>query len=251
MKEPTQEELDSYEWYHYYKFPGGAMTRKTVDCPDVWEHIEKTLMLPEFYKGKDVLDVGCRDCWWSLRAEQLGARSVTGVDISLNPGVAKVILPYYESKVRQVQLNVMKLRSLGVTFDTILCPGVLYHLRYPFGALKVMVDVLRPGGTLLIETALLARPELEEMPLLWCPVETSPYESTSCTLFNVNGLLTTARSFGLASVATFPMRRKLFNPEGMDRGTFVFTKGKADEFLETYWNEEASLQELAAKQKVV
>lgn len=242
---PTQEQLDKFQWYHHYAFPNGAQTRPTVDCQDVWDHIKTHLIKREYLSGRHVLDAGCRDCFWSLQAEDFGAASVTGVDISLNPGVAELILPYYRSNIEQRQLNVMKAASLGRKFDTILCLGLLYHLRYPFSALKLFTDMLTPEGFLLIETAILDKPEVADMPMLWCPVKTSPYERTSCTFFNSRGMRETMDALGMTLVAEVPMKRQKHNHPGMDRGAFVFMKSaERDPFLEVYWNDEASTPEL-------
>jgi len=78
-------------------------------------------------------------------------------------------------------------------FDVILFAGVLYHLRYPFWGLKVLRDVMKPGGELLIETAIWRGDPNNAM--LFCPIENdSPYEPTSCTFFNEKGLVDTLNS---------------------------------------------------------
>jgi len=246
---PTQEQLDRYRWYHQFSFPNGAKTRPTVDCPDVWEHIEATLLDVRYYGGREVLDCGSRDCYWAIQACRQSAKHVTAIDITLNPGVAELILPYYDYPITQLAMNVMDIADGPIfinAFDTIFCAGLLYHLRYPFAALAELAKVLRPGGLLLIETALLDKPEVADMAMLWCPVHESPYEATSCTFFNTRGLRVTMESLGFEELLSAPMKRKLHNPPGMDRGTFVYRKARQNEYLRTYWDATASQERLDA-----
>jgi SAM-dependent methyltransferase len=81
-------------------------------------------------------------------------------------------------------------------FDVVLFAGVLYHLRYPVWGLKKIISVLKDGGTLVLETAILDG--LEDHALLYCPIgDESPYEGTSITFFNVKGLVDTLYSLGI------------------------------------------------------
>ena len=55
-----------------------------------------------------------------------------------------------------VEMNLfdLKTESFGM-FDVIIFPGTLYHLRYPFHALKIVANILKEDGILLVETAIL------------------------------------------------------------------------------------------------
>src|SRR5207249_4521134 len=78
-------------------------------------------------------------------------------------------------------------------FDVVIFPGVLYHLRYPFWALKLIRDVLADDGVMVLETAVLA--DDNRHALLYCPTGgESPYEPTSVTFFNRKGLHDTLES---------------------------------------------------------
>jgi len=145
-------------------------------------------------KGKRVLDVGCRDGLFSFAAESMGAAQVVGIDNDLSKPATEFLIPFFKSKVQMLQQNLydLKARELGL-FDVILFAGVLYHLRYPFWGLKVLRDVMKPGGELLIETAIWRGDPNNAM--LFCPIENdSPYEPTSCTFFNEKGLVDTLNS---------------------------------------------------------
>ena len=93
-------------------------------------------------------------------------------------------------------------------FDIIIFSGVLYHLRYPFWGLKVIRDLLKIGGQLIIETAIWEREPNNA--ILFCPTfNDSPYEGTSCTFFNCKGLIDTLASMGLKVSSTEYLSRNV------------------------------------------
>ena len=96
----------------------------------------------------DVLDVGCGSghLLAALREVFPGAR-LHGIDSSpesirlarqLNPGL------WFET------VNVLDLEDLGRQFDLILCTEVLEHVEAADVAIKRMLGVCRPGGTIVI-----------------------------------------------------------------------------------------------------
>src|SRR5262249_36199841 len=107
-------------------------------------------------RGKRVLDIGCRDGLFSFEAERLGASEVIGIDNDLSRGAIELLIPHFNSKVRMQELNLYDLTpaTFGL-FDVVICPGVLYHLRYPFWGLKLVRDVISENGYLVLETAIL------------------------------------------------------------------------------------------------
>lgn len=170
----------------------------------------------------------------------MGAKSVVAIDHITNPGVRDVLIPYFNSAVEMHAANVMTLDKFlpERSFDTILYFGLLYHLRYPMLALRKVASRLRKDGLLLIETAILTKPEVENMPMLWCPVKDSPYETTSCTFFNIAGLKATLESFGFEMLAAQRMHRDPKNHPvpHMDRAFFVFRLAQTmTAYLEEYW----------------
>jgi SAM-dependent methyltransferase len=140
-------------------------------------------------RGKDVLDVGCRDGLFSFAAEQQGARRVLGVDNDLSKGATELLIPYFRSKVELRELNLYEVeRNLLGTFEAIF----LYGLRK-------LVDVLEDGGILLIESGMVADARYDHLPIIYCPVDDSPYRPdwTSCTFFTEKGLAVTLESLGM------------------------------------------------------
>ena len=48
------------------------------------------------------------------------------------------------------QADIIKLGSIGRTFDVIEPSGVLHHLADPFAGWRVLVSLLRPGGVMVL-----------------------------------------------------------------------------------------------------
>jgi len=194
--------ISSYKWYHKikvfediytyihphtYEYPLGGN-------PRIWDFILQNMGKIDF-KDKRVLDIGCRDGLFSFEAERRGAREVIGIDNCLSRGATEFLIPFFRSKVKMYELNLCDLspEKFG-TFDIILFFGVLYHLRYPFWGLRKAIDCLVNGGSLLIESVMLYDNKIKNKDFLYCPVEESPFEPSSCSFFNQKGLSTTMQS---------------------------------------------------------
>jgi hypothetical protein len=115
---------------------------------------------------------------------------------------------------------------------------VLYHLRFPFTALKGLADLLPEGGRMLIETGIFA--DEDKRALLFCPIGAeSPYEPSSVTFFNRKGLADSLQTFGLRVDATEYQsdkdRRR--NDGAIVRGSFLCTKDSnlAKKHPQHYW----------------
>jgi 2-polyprenyl-3-methyl-5-hydroxy-6-metoxy-1,4-benzoquinol methylase len=100
-----------------------------------------------------VLVAGCGTGQHSLEAARRfkGAR-VLAVDISLTSlGYAKRQTDALGmSNINYAQADILKLGSIGRTFDVIEAAGVLHHLADPFGARRLLLSLLRPGGVMLL-----------------------------------------------------------------------------------------------------
>lgn len=192
------EKLSRYIWYHTIEVAEGIRTYSVkAGFQPLWQFILKN-MSGVVFEGKRVLDVGCRDGLFSFEAERSGASEVIGIDNDLSKGAVEFLIPYFNSKVRMEKLNLYDLRpEIYGEFDIVCFFGVLYHLRYPFWGLKKIADCVKTGGLLLIESGALSDTlSTQHSDMLFCPVENSPYEVTSCTFFNRQGLTTTMRSLG-------------------------------------------------------
>jgi SAM-dependent methyltransferase len=188
--------LKQYEFYHSIPLTEQVRTEGWAAIRPLTDMTLRNLRMLDL-RGKRVLDIGCRDGLFCFEAEKLGASEVIGIDNDPSVAAREFLIPYFRSRVQMHELNVYDLRpqTFG-KFDVVIFPGVLYHLRYPFWAIKLVRDVLTDNGILVLETATFV--DDNRQPLLFCPVGAeSPYEPTSCTFFNVKALTDTLFSIGL------------------------------------------------------
>lgn len=189
-------EVEKYYFFHIIKLTENLSTLGDSGPVPIQNVALKALRELDI-KDKRVLDIGCRDGLFSFEAERMGAKEVIGIDNNLSLGAVNLLIPYFNSSVKMYELNVVDLtpETFGM-FDVVLFPGVLYHLRYPFWALKRIKDVLQEGGKLIVETAIYQDDNSKAM--LFCPIGSdSPYGLTNCTYFNIKGLIDTLSSLNL------------------------------------------------------
>jgi SAM-dependent methyltransferase len=230
-------------FYHTVEYAPG---RRTAGWPVIVPIVEMIIeaMRSLDFRGKRVLDIGCRDGALSFEAERLGAAEVLAVDFDLPVQTTSFLKAALGSKVRFEQHNVYDLAPDRVgLFDVILMPGVLYHLRYPMLGLRRLRELCHEGSVLLVETATFA--DGNRFPLMLCPSGVdSPYEPTSCTFFNIAGFVQTARSLGFA-VARYrslmslpPVDVAPGQPAPIDRTVFTCMRdvGLDDPVTLGYWD---------------
>jgi SAM-dependent methyltransferase len=190
-----EEAFRGYEFYHCIELAPGVVTpgwKDVIPLQRPVSNLIKTLDLA----GKRVLDIGCRDGLFSFEAERRGAAVILGIDNDLSRPAVEFLIPYLKSSVRMENINLYDLEvSPAERYDLAIFAGVLYHLRFPFYGLKSVADAVRPGGLMIVETALLLTHH--RYPFLYCPrPEDSPYEPTSVTFFNHRALVVAVESVG-------------------------------------------------------
>ncbi len=247
VREVDPADLEPHAWYHRIGL-GPALVTPGVERYVAYQRPVLAAVTAAGVGGRRVLDVGCRDGLVAFAAEQQGAAEVIGVDNNPSTGAEQVLAPASGSQVRFVEGNVLDARpeDLGGRFDLVVAAGLLYHLREPFRALRVLRDLLVDGGTLVLETAVWLGPDGHAD--LWCPVgRDGPYDATSPTFFNRRGLRDTLASFGLVVEAWTELGEVTHHPSGrrsrllrrsrsIDRVTVVARADNVDRDLDAYFH---------------
>jgi 2-polyprenyl-3-methyl-5-hydroxy-6-metoxy-1,4-benzoquinol methylase len=105
---------------------------------------------PTFFTGKRVLDAGCGMGRYSYVAAHLGAATV--VDVDLHHGVYPAHrLTASLGTVKLARANIFALPFRRGSFDSIMSIGVVHHTGDAHRAIRVLVELLRPGGQLFIQ----------------------------------------------------------------------------------------------------
>jgi tRNA (mo5U34)-methyltransferase len=114
-------------------------------------HIELT--------GHRVLDIGCGNGYFGLRMLGAGAALVIGIDPMLLYVMQWLACRHFSGDIANyvLPLGIEDLPEDPVAFDTVLSMGVLYHRKDPAHHLKRIHSLLRPGGTMVLETLVLPR----------------------------------------------------------------------------------------------
>ena len=239
IEQEMRRKMAEHKFYHTIRLTDNLETPGWVTIRPLTNLICQCLQAVDV-KGKRVLDIGCRDGLMSFQAERAGAAEVIGIDSDVSKAALEFLIPALKSKVQMHQMNLLHLlpETFGM-FDVIIFPGVLYHLRYPIWALKIIRDILKPGGTLFLETAI--RVDDNKDAVLYCPIgKESPYEPTSCTFFNRKGLLDTLYSLGLetSKVDSLNEFNKVTQPPTLDRIvlTSKFNPAIIDVEVTKYWD---------------
>lgn len=227
-KKQILREVEKYKWFHSIDLGNGV---KTEGSDNNREFCLNQLDIIDF-KGKSVLDIGCRDGFYSFKAEERGSKEVIGIDTCLSEGAIEFLIPFFDSKVQMYEQNFYTYqKSHDKTFDVVFFLGCLYHSKYPFLALKRLSELTKDGGFLLIESAMYI--DDNAIPLLYCPtagsMKPSPrskksYGEYAPTFFNHKALIENLQSFGFELVNIYPDRRGSNN--SIERESFLCKKNK-------------------------
>lgn len=231
-----QEAVNGIVWFHSVDLGGGVVTPGTKPNATLTRELE-VIDLPAL-QGRDVLDIGAWDGFFSFEAERRGARRVVALDHfswyldhhaarryfaecsqrgqtpqpfdrvpdiyrpDELPGRAGFELAHQtlRSRVEPVvgDFMTMDLSKLG-TFDVVLFLGVLYHLRYPLEALERLVALTKE--VCIIETVCAVYPGFESH-AMWEFLEHDELDAdpTNWWVPNRSGLTAALRGAGFSRV---------------------------------------------------
>lgn len=138
-------------WYHNIVFSGIDTNATDPDYPARrWRHFEPHV--PDDLTGKTVLDIGCDAGYFSLELKKRHAERVVAIDImAYRLAQVRFASYWFDLPIEPRELDVYDVERLKTTFDVIVFPGVLYHLKHPLYALEKVANVCT--GTLFFQSA--------------------------------------------------------------------------------------------------
>lgn len=154
-----RETMQKHEWFHALelgdgvvtcgRFPRGQPQNQTLfSVFDFLSQIDVS--------GMDCLDIGATDGLVSFGLERLGAKTVVATDRVAGAGFLTVH-ELLQSKVEhKVPVEIGDIHAVldDRRFDLIVCAGVIYHMLNPLSAIMACRALLKPGGLLIVESAM-------------------------------------------------------------------------------------------------
>jgi len=142
-------------FYEKYPYPGPVESldkyldqtedkkKSRADFHLYWPH--KT-----FKEDISILIAGCGTSQAAKHAVKFPMAKVTGIDFSENSinSTLKLKKKYSLNNLHVHRLEIENIKELGLTFDKIICTGVLHHLADPDAGLSALRSVLKPGGAM-------------------------------------------------------------------------------------------------------
>jgi tRNA (mo5U34)-methyltransferase len=165
----------AHTWYHTIELPGGVLTPGEYDTRAALRRIP----FPADLNNQRCLDVGTHDGFWAFEMERRGAGEVVAIDLDdfrqvdfsepkpdftaeqtadreSRPEAFALAHRALGSRVERLDLSVYRLEDADIgVFDFAFIGTLLLHLRDPVLALTNIGKVLRPGGHLLVNDAIL------------------------------------------------------------------------------------------------
>lgn len=104
-----------------------------------------------------VLDIGCGNGYHLWRMYSEGARRVIGIDPSWKFLIQFQAIKQYlqQPPVDLLPLGIEHMPAKMKAFDTVFSMGVFYHRKSPMDHLQELLNLLRPGGELVLETLII------------------------------------------------------------------------------------------------
>lgn len=126
-----------------------------------WERIAPHLDLA----GKRVLDIGCGNGYFGYRMLSAGASLVVGIDPTILFVMQYLACRHFAGDLPNtvLPLGIEDLPETPAGFDQVFSMGVLYHRKDPLQHLRKIRSLLKPGGTMVLETLVLPENRKKEV----------------------------------------------------------------------------------------
>jgi len=136
-------------WWHVVELNG----QKTNGVHDYSTAAGDRYLMPNDLSGKTVLDIGTFDGYWSARAKKNGAAEVLAIDYNKRDTAALVAKEYGFAYAGSTEYDFNQPQTFADPYDVVLFYGVVYHLYNPIQGLINAIQATKPGGLLLVESA--------------------------------------------------------------------------------------------------
>lgn len=195
QKEELVEQLKQYHFYQTIDLGDGVFTPGqplAAKQKQVLAHIGAMDLT-----HKRVIELGCANGLLALAAERQGASEVIAVDHVKQSidGMRNLTLPHLGSRIDAVHENLLNVtRDTFGQFDVVIFAGILYHLRYPFLALRNLRDLVKDNGVVILETGIFD--DFNSRAALYTPsLKDTPF-ARSVSYFNERGLIENLEYYG-------------------------------------------------------
>ena len=142
-RDKLQKFINKSAWFHRIDLGDGIITPGLQDCAKTLDRVG----IPEDLTGKNVLDIGANDGYFSFAAERRGAAHVVALDLwnrkydntraVENIHVCKEVL---NSNIEIVQMDFLEYIP-KYEFDLILFMGVFYHMKNPISGIEKLMEI--------------------------------------------------------------------------------------------------------------
>jgi 2-polyprenyl-3-methyl-5-hydroxy-6-metoxy-1,4-benzoquinol methylase len=146
-----------FRWGHDHDFGTfklqGKMRSRHVEM--LAEFIDGFKAMPLSLSGKRVIEIGCWTGGTSLLLSAMGAEVLAIDEVKKYVDSLRYLKEAFSITNLEVEhrsLYDLTAPELQDRFDYVMCEGVMYHVTDPVVALRIMFNMLRDGGKLLIET---------------------------------------------------------------------------------------------------
>jgi tRNA (mo5U34)-methyltransferase len=126
-------------------------------------------------RGARILDIGCGNGYFGWRMLGQGAAEVVGIDPTLLFCMQHLAIQHYTQDPRNWVLP-LKVEEIPATFafDLVFSMGVIYHRRDAVEHTRQLAELVRPGGTVVLESlvvdgaTLIPQNRYARMRNVWC-----------------------------------------------------------------------------------
>jgi tRNA (mo5U34)-methyltransferase len=128
-------------WYHNLTIAGIDTNSSDRDYPARrWQHFKP--FVQSDLSGKTVLDIGCDAGYFSIEMKRRNADRVIAIDIMpYRLAQVRFVSYWFDLPIEPRELSVYDVGQLQTSFDIVVFPGVLYHLKHPLYALEKVSEI--------------------------------------------------------------------------------------------------------------